>query len=171
MRGPSEWFESMAEVVGRLTDRWVKAGALAANEYRLAPRPTTDADLLVSWHDSLISTLEAAGYQPMRIHASPPDNPHLLMVRNPEVGDVDVIIATEEYQELAISRGMSKHCLTVEDVLIHKLLAWRPRDRGDVADILAGRPQLDVDYIEYWARQWEILDNWYFAAGPQVEPP
>lgn len=147
----------------------MKAGALAAIRYRLAERPTTDADILVSWHEELIPVLKANGYEPMRIHKSPPDNPHLLMVRSPSVGDVDVIIATEEYQEGAISRGLTEHCLTVEDVLVHKLLAWRPRDRDDVVSILSAGHDLDIAYIEHWAGQWEVLDNWVDANRPPRE--
>lgn len=45
-------------------------------------------------------------------------------------------------------------------MLIHKLIAWRPRDRNDIASILDGGPRLDEQYIEHWANEWEVLDRW-----------
>jgi hypothetical protein len=36
VQSPSEWFAGVADVLGRQRLRWARAGALAANEYRLA---------------------------------------------------------------------------------------------------------------------------------------
>lgn len=165
----SGWFDAAAEVVSRLTNRWVRAGALAANQYRLAPRSTTDADMLLSWHDELVPTLEAAGYGPLRIHQSPggEDHPYLLMSRG-DRGEVDFMVAEVEYQELAITRGLAEHCLTVEDVVVHKLLAWRPRDREDVISVLMANPSLDIAYVEEWATFWGVMDNWEEANRPPL---
>lgn len=60
-------------------------------------------------------------------------------------GRADIVIASTEYQRIAVARAVD-HVLTVEDVLIHKLIAWRPRDQDDVRSILStdladlGRP-------------------------------
>ncbi len=53
--------------------------------------------------------------------------------------------------------------LTPEDVIVHKLIAWRPRDRDDIASILDAGLALDVTYIEHWASEWEVLDRWRAA--------
>jgi len=53
--------------------------------------------------------------------------------------------------------------ITVEDVLVHKLIAWRARDRNDIASILETAPKLDETYIEHWATEWDVLDRWYEA--------
>lgn len=50
---------------------------------------------------------------------------------------------------MALERAVD-HVLTAEDVIIHKLIAWRPRDRDDIAAIL------DAGYHEHghaFARQ------------------
>lgn len=166
----SGWFDAAAEVVGRLTNRWVRAGALAANEHRLSPRPTTDADILLSWHEDLVATLEGAGYGPLRVHQATgtDDHPYLLMSRGVQ-GEVDFIVAEVDYQELAITRGLTEHCLTPEDVIVHKLLAWRPRDRDDVASVLLAQAHLDIAYIEKWAEFWEVTENWEEANRPPRE--
>ncbi|MCC7076456.1 MAG: hypothetical protein IT198_04965 [Acidimicrobiia bacterium] len=46
---------------------------------------------------------------------------------------------------------------------MHKLIAWRPRDRDDIASILDAGLALDVTYIEHWASEWEVLDRWRAA--------
>jgi hypothetical protein len=77
---------------------------------------------------------------------------------------VDFIIPTVAYQELAIDRARG-HVLTVEDVLIQKLLAWRARDRDDVRSILAAGHELDTAYIEEWTTFWDVSDRWREATG------
>jgi hypothetical protein len=162
---PSEWLESAAEVVGRITNRWGAAGALAANAYRLLDRATGDADMVVAWHAELIDALEAAGYS-LRVIAYPGDTPHLVIARR---GDerVDLLFPTVEYQEVALDRATERHILTVEDVLIHKLVAWRPKDIDDIASILRADHPLDRAYIEQWAEVFDVLDRWREATGPR----
>ena len=53
--------------------------------------------------------------------------------------------------------------LTVEDVIVHKLIAWRAKDRDDLASILAANPVRDDDYIDTWAATWEVDDRWVRA--------
>lgn len=61
MPEPSEWLARVADVLERLGLKWARAGALAANEYRLASRLTTDADAVAAWDASLPGALEHAG--------------------------------------------------------------------------------------------------------------
>src|SRR5690242_6794509 len=100
---PSEWFVGVADVFGRLRLKWARAGALAANDYRLAPRLTLDADAIVQWDDDLPESLERAGYE-VKAMADPGDHPHLLIVRR-EDERTDLLIPTVAYQELALERG------------------------------------------------------------------
>lgn len=84
---------------------------------------------------------------------------------------IDLLLSTVHYQDLAIDRGREQHVLTVEDVIMHKLIAWRPRDREDIASILAAGHELDLDYIEHWAREWEVLDRWKDATDNRLSVP
>jgi hypothetical protein len=147
----------MTELLDQVGVRWAKAGALAALEYRADPRFTTDADILVSWDDRLPGKLTDAGYS-VKAMADPGEHPHLLLTRT-STDRVDLLVACTEYQDLALDRAIDG-VLTVEDVIVHKLLAWRPRDQGDLRSILEVGHVLDVGYIEHWADQWEVRDRW-----------
>lgn len=60
----------------------------------------------------------------------------------------------------------SAHVLTVEDVIVHKLIAWRPRDRDDIRSILEAGVALDAAYLTRWIAEWELADRWQtFATG------
>ena len=74
-------------------------------------------------------------------------------------GQVDLIVATTEYQERALERARD-HVLTVEDVFIHKLIAWRPRDQDDIRSILSTGIAYDAEYVNHWAREWGVEDRW-----------
>jgi hypothetical protein len=161
---PLAWLGPIAERLDALEVDWVVAGALAALRYRSDPRFTTDLDLLVRWRDGL--DLAFLDRFEVRVHRDLDDHPHLLMLRSSDE-KIDLIVAVVPYQEQAIERGLAEHTLTVEDVIVHKLIAWRPRDRDDIASILAAGHVLDVDYLEHWAREWDVLDRWRRA----VEPP
>lgn len=66
-----------------------------------------------------------------------------------------------EYQELALECGdANDHCLTIEDVIVHKLIAWRAKDRDDVASILGRGLPRDDDYVARWAAEWEVTERW-----------
>lgn len=163
MPRPSEWYVPVAKIAERIGGRWALAGALAAIQYRLAERPTTDADLYTDWDEALVPALEAAGYSVEAKTDPQVGHPHLLIVRRGEER-VDIMLPTVPYQELALERAVN-NILTVEDVIIHKLIAWRPRDRDDVASILRAGHDLDTAYIERWAEEWEALDRWREATG------
>jgi hypothetical protein len=161
--GPSEWFGPVATLLSGVTNRWALAGALAALNYRRVPRGTTDVDVLIEWSEALVPALERAGYEVRQIVDPSVGHPHLLICRRGEER-VDLIIPTVPYQENAIDRA-EDHTLSVEDVIVHKLIAWRPRDQEDVASILAAGHELDTEYIEHWAAEWEVSDRWREAIG------
>jgi hypothetical protein len=148
-------------VLDRLEIPWVRAGALAALDYRAEPRLTADADVLVRWDARLVGALEADGWE-VRAMSDPEMAPHLLMLKR---GDdrVDLLVAVTEYQELALERGFPNRVLTVEDVIVHKLIAWRARDQRDIASILSADHVLDEKYIVHWATEWSVLDRWHAA--------
>lgn len=155
------WLPDVAGLLDELGVDWVIAGAAATYPYRTTGRFTTDLDLLVRWDEGLPAAARSLGYD-VRVMAAPDDHPHLLQLHRGHE-HVDLIVAAVDYQDEAIDRGLASHVLTVEDVLVHKLIAWRPRDREDIASILAGDPQLDLGYIEHWAREWDVLDRWQEA--------
>ena len=157
MREPSDSAAAAADVFAACGGRWALVGALAALRYRATPRLTTDADFLADDVDGLDDAFKAAGYEVMGV-GDPGEQRHLLVVRGR--GDqIDVLFPVVEYQEVALDRA-KEHVITAEDVIIHKLIAWRPRDRNDIASILEAGVELDDDYIRRWAGQWQVLDRW-----------
>ncbi len=75
---------------------------------------------------------------------------------------VDFIFSFTPYEAEAIKRakpikigqGTVKFA-SVEDLIIHKIFAGRPRDLEDVRAILNKNPGTDVAYIERWLRKFD----------------
>jgi len=44
---------------------------------------------------------------------------------------------------------------SLEDVVIHKIIAGRPRDMEDVSTILLKNPEYDYQYILRWLRKFD----------------
>jgi predicted nucleotidyltransferase len=93
-----------------------------------------------------------------------------------EIGiDVDLFLAESAFQEEVLKRRRLVQLETArvwfispEDLILLKLLASRPRDRGDIADILFTQGQLDTEYMRRWAEQLGIRDALEEAL---TEPP
>lgn len=157
MPGPSEWLASIARTLDRLPARWTVIGALAANRYRADERFTTDVDVLAERHPGMDQAIRGEGYEIQTVR-SPGEPPHLLrLTRGAE--KVDILLPIVEYQTVALARAVD-HCLTAEDVIVHKLIAWRARDRDDVRSILEAGIPLDDGYITHWAQEWEVAMRW-----------
>jgi hypothetical protein len=160
VRRPPDYFEEFRDRLTALGADPVGIGALAAIRYRLEPRETTDVDFLARSLDGIPEAMRALGYT-VRVMAQPGEQPYVIFIRGEDV-QVDVMLAETDYQFEALARAQDGW-LTVEDVIVHKLLAWRPRDQDDIESILATRPTLDVGYIERWAEVWQVADRWQHA--------
>ncbi len=53
-------------------------------------------------------------------------------------------------------RGVSFYVITVEDLVLFKLIAGRHKDDSDVVDLLALSGSLDLDYLKTWAARLEV---------------
>ena len=144
---------SLLEGIGA---RWTLIGAVAAAFYRSMQRPTADIDYLVGWDERVVPGLIDAGFDVRLLEDK--GEPHLIRARRSD-GQVDLIIARTAYQQLAIDRARD-HVLTVEDVFIHKLIAWRPRDQDDIHSILSTGVAFDREYVNHWAAEWGVQDRW-----------
>lgn len=143
---------------------WAVAGGHAANVYRVESRFTEDVDLLVS-PGSISMNDAAAGFtrRGWTVRAMMPDG-WLLRVSHPEFGYMDVIASETRYQDEALRRsravdlgeGLSARVLSVEDVIVHKLIANRSKDDADVEDILRASPSLDWRYLDGWFDAWDL---------------
>lgn len=157
MPGSSDSAEAARAILAETDTDWALAGALAAARYRDRPRETLDADFLVRTATGVSEAFVRHGYDVREI-ADAGEPPHLVLVRG-HGHVIDLLIALAKYQELALDRAVD-HVLTVEDVIVHKLIAWRPRDQADIASILATGRAFDIAYVEEWAAAWEVTDRW-----------
>jgi predicted nucleotidyltransferase len=79
--------------------------------------------------------------------------------------DVDIFLAESSYLQSVIKRrqlmnaeGMEAYFLSVEDLLLMKLMANRKKDQADVDDILLVRGRLDVAYLRNWAAELDVME-------------
>jgi predicted nucleotidyltransferase len=78
---------------------------------------------------------------------------------------VDVLFAGTPFEERAIARATPVHVLghavpvvSVEDLLVYKLLASRPRDIADAARLLADHDgALDREYLRSALAEWDLV--------------
>lgn len=167
MREPSDYSAQFVEYLQSLGFEVALIGALAAIRYRATPRETTDVDILVRELRDLPARLEADGYEVRAMTEADDSEPYLLFISGKGIR-VDVMAAQTDFQRSALDRAVDG-TISVEDVIVFKLLAWRPRDRADISSILSAGHHLDESYIELWSREWEVMDRWTAAqlGGPQ----
>jgi predicted nucleotidyltransferase len=72
---------------------------------------------------------------------------------------VDLVFSFSPYEQEAIRRAQTIlvgdqeiQYASVEDIIVHKIVAGRPRDLEDVKGIVVRRPQYDVAYVDKWLK-------------------
>jgi predicted nucleotidyltransferase len=75
---------------------------------------------------------------------------------------VDFIFSFSPYEKQAIERARSVRFgktavkfASLEDVVIHKIIAGRPRDIEDIQSILLKNPEYDSHYIKTWLAEFD----------------
>ncbi len=156
-QSPSAWLASIAEIFDELGLDWTLIGALAANRYRATPRFTTDLVTMATFAPGLVDRLEADGYD-VTVVADPGERPHLIRCHRGAAA-IDILIRVVEYQREALRRAIDR-VLTAEDVIIHKLIAGRPRDLDDIRSIFEAGVPLDRLYRDHWVGEWDLGERW-----------
>jgi hypothetical protein len=79
--------------------------------------------------------------------------------------DVDIFLAERPFQHQIIARrqrhqmdGLDAWVVSPEDLVLLKLLAGRPKDLVDVADIMFVQGRLDEEYLRHWASQLGVSE-------------
>jgi len=136
------------------------------------PRLTQDVDALVSlpeskWAESLTSAA-AYGLQPRIEDALDfARRSRVLLLRHSLSGiDIDVTFAALPFELAAISRrarlelgGVRVPLPRVEDLLVMKAIAHRPKDIEDLRGLLAAHPAADVEAAREWIREFAAAMN------------
>ena len=89
---------------------------------------------------------------------------------------VDFIFSFSPYERQAIARaksvllGQAKiQFAALEDLVIHKIFAGRPRDIEDIENVLIKNPDYDSGYIERWLAEFDAgLDKDYIRSFAAV---
>ena len=136
------------------------------------PRLTKDVDLTVGvgldgLYD-LIGIVDSVGWSPL---ADPDEFTRKTMVLPCRVPGsplrVDLILADSPYEaealirarELGATRDDGIRYATAEDVIVHKLIAGRPRDLEDARSILLKQSSLDRAWIRRWLAAYATLSG------------
>jgi predicted nucleotidyltransferase len=131
------------------------------------PRLTKDIDItLGAGPEKLDQVLEVAHDLGLRVLVESPQQfvrqTMVLPCLEPESGiRIDFILSTSLYEQQALKRvrlvkiGKAEvHFTSPEDLIIHKVIAGRPRDLEDVKSVLLKNPGIDLTYIRQWLREF-----------------
>ena len=80
---------------------------------------------------------------------------------------IDLIFSQTDYEKSAIQRsikielkGIKVNFATVEDLLIHKIFAGRPKDFEDVKILILKNPGINKNYVRKWLKDFDkTLEN------------
>jgi hypothetical protein len=181
---PPSVSEPLLDMVGRIARAleqqgfaYAVIGALARNAWA-RPRATTDADFALSVSADRIDTLRTlihdAGLSVRKeVHDEAggpvPELIFLCDERDPSLR-LDLLIAHTPFEESVLGRRVRAtlgaadvFVASVEDLLVYKLVAGRPRDLADVEEI--GRTRVSVGasidwaYVEEWTAAFGVADR------------
>jgi hypothetical protein len=121
-----------------------------------------------------ISESQSAGWVDS-VHEMPVIHFHWFVADRPI--EVDVFLAETPFQRLLLDRRVRHKTddweawfVTAEDLILLKLLANRPKDRVDIADILLIQGDLDKEYMRGWAKRLHVAEALEDALNGNVEP-
>jgi len=177
----SEQLARTAKVLDELGLDYMILGGQAVLAYGVA-RLTDDIDVTigadVDQFDHVLSALQRLGFEVLVEDAqSFVKRTMVLPVRDSESGiRIDMIFSHSDYERVALSRtrkiqvGQTMvNFASPEDLIVHKIVAGRPRDIEDVKGVLIKNPDVDREYIERWLAQFEnSLDRNFLSVFRQL---
>src|SRR6266852_1712693 len=158
---------SLARLFERAGVEYAVIGAHAVNAW-VEPRATADVDVTVcanaAEQQRLRGLFEHAGYVVAREHGatlpSGPDFVRFVAAGRPLV--VEIQSAKTDLQRELVSRARRSESglriATAEDLIVLKLIAYRPKDRLDLLGLMRVK-DLDWLYVERWAHAWQVLER------------
>jgi len=182
-------FDDLRDALEGLGVPYAVMGGIAASAWGL-PRFTHDIDVAVNLRASeigqLLGILEKRGYLiPEEFRRGWSDQlagtrkVAVKRVAGNHIWDIDLFLAESDFLRSALARrklvdldGRQTPLITPEDLVVLKLVAWRPKDQGDIDDLLLVVSALDDTYLRDWAERLGIrnrLDEAWRRAGRALE--
>jgi predicted nucleotidyltransferase len=164
-------FEALLALVARELDRagigYMVIGGQAVQLYG-EPRMTRDIDVTLGLDsdglDQVLAVCSRCGLKPLPADAAAFARDTMVLPALEERTGirVDFIFSLTGYERQAIARsrpvelgGTTVRFAALEDVVIHKLVAGRPRDIEDARTIVVKNPALDRGYVERWLEEFD----------------
>lgn len=163
-----ETLHTLVELFDQLSIDYAVMGGFAVRAHGV-PRPTYDIDVTIVLERThlpkLFDRLREQDYSIPETYESgwvdELKNLPLVKLRRylgDESLDVDLFLVEHKFQREVMRRRIRLDAdrrimwvVSPEDLVLFKLLAGRPRDRGDIADVLFIQGQLDESYMRRWA--------------------
>jgi len=179
---------TLVRLFERLKIPYVIMGGFAVRIHSL-PRPTYDVDFTVLLDRDQLPVLFQAAEQLGFYIPEPYTTGWVDSVRQMPIVklrwlpganaiDLDIFLAETPFQRMILDRRQwhtaegatwQAWFVSVEDLLLLKLMADRPRDRIDVADILLVQGALDETYLRNWAEKLGVADKLETALRERAE--
>jgi predicted nucleotidyltransferase len=131
------------------------------------PRLTRDIDITLGVAlerlPEMVRLTEANGFEVLVDPAEFTTKTLVLPCRDRETGiRIDFMFSWSAYGQQALGRsrrldlaGIPVKFAALEDVIIHKIIAGRPRDLEDVRLLLIKNPTFDQSYIQNWLQEFD----------------
>ncbi|MDA8400392.1 MAG: hypothetical protein M0008_10190 [Actinomycetota bacterium] len=142
---------------------WALIGGLAAIEHRAGHRETVDVDFVVSGIADLERRLAQMEPAKLRVLKERDGAPYLIQGETSDGMHFDIYVATIDFEDAVLATKDENHVASVEAVILYKMMAMRPQDVDDIRSILDAHPDfggLDLEFIEHWANELDVLDRW-----------
>ena len=157
---------AVQQLLERFGNRGLVIGGVAASVLG-TPRLTADVDVVlllsVSRLPELFQAADELGLTPRIADAEQfARRNRVVLLRHEASGiGVDVSLGMLPFEEEAVARGavqrigdVGLRLPTVEDLIILKAVANRPKDLLDIAGIVNNHPHLDRGRVEHWVREF-----------------